>query len=64
MGFDPNEIGYLHYLKTTGFGEGNLERIDVIGENVDNIRRKFKPHSSYRAQREWKISEDLLAKLL
>ncbi|MGD0329830.1 MAG: DUF362 domain-containing protein [Nitrososphaeria archaeon] len=64
MGFDPNEIGYLNYLKRTGFGEGNLERIDVIGENVDNIRRKFKPHSSYMAQREWKISEDLLAKLL
>ena len=64
MGFDPDEIGYLHYLKTTGFGEGNLGRIEVIGENVDNIRRKFKPHSSYRAQRQWKISEDLLAKLL
>ena len=64
MGFDPDEIGYLHYLNTTGFGEGNLKRITVIGENINNIRRKFEPHPSYQAQRQWKISEDLLTKLL
>lgn len=64
MGFDPDEIGYLHYLNTTGFGEGHLERIEIIGENIKNVRKKFKPHSSYQAQRQWKVSEDLLTKLL
>jgi uncharacterized protein (DUF362 family) len=64
MGFNPDEVGYLYYAKLKGFGEGNLEKIEILGEDINKIRRRFKPHSTYNLQRNWKIEEYLLTKLL
>ncbi|MCX8188419.1 MAG: DUF362 domain-containing protein [Nitrososphaeria archaeon] len=64
MGFDPDEIGYLHYLKKAGIGEGSIEKIEIIGEKLENVRRKFKPHITYSLQRKWKIEDFNIEKLL
>ncbi|MGQ9781255.1 MAG: DUF362 domain-containing protein [Nitrososphaeria archaeon] len=64
MGFDPEDIGYLHYCRRMNLGEGDIQKIKVVGEDVYKVRRKFKPHPNYEAQKKWKIKEELLPKLL
>ncbi len=58
MGFDPDEIGYLYYCKVSGLGVGDLSRIKVVGNaSPQEVRRRFRPHSSYREQLAWKFPE-------
>jgi uncharacterized protein (DUF362 family) len=54
MGFDPLDIGYLHYLNDWGVGVADLNRIKVVGEPIDKVYRKFKPHPTYRDQLKWR----------
>lgn len=54
MGFEPEEIGYLWRLCQTGPGEGNLERIEVAGEDIDRLKRDFKRHRNWRHQLNWR----------
>ena len=63
MGFDPTEIGYLTYANGR-LGEGDLSRIKVTGEEPSEVRRKFRPHQRYLAQKEWQIPPDTLNRLL
>jgi uncharacterized protein (DUF362 family) len=42
MGADFDEIRYLNYLWDQGFGEGDLSKIQVIGETIDSCRRQYK----------------------
>ena len=53
MGFPPEDIGYLYYLARKGYGNGNIEEMEILGENPDNHRRQFKPHPGYERQRQW-----------
>ncbi|PIP21944.1 MAG: hypothetical protein COX39_00145 [Candidatus Nealsonbacteria bacterium CG23_combo_of_CG06-09_8_20_14_all_40_13] len=48
MGFNPQDIGYLHYLRA------DLKNITIIGERVENCRKKFRPHDTYIQQSHWK----------
>ena len=57
MGFDPDEIGYLHHAVTDGLGEGNLERIRILGDPIESCRRPFEPHPTYARQKTWKREE-------
>ncbi len=57
MGFDPEEIGYLHHAIAAGLGEGALDRIRVLGERLEDCIRPFEPPPSYARQRAWKRSE-------
>lgn len=54
MGFQPNEIGYLHHAIAHGLGEGTLDRIQIRGDRLQNCIRPFKPHSYYSMQQAWK----------
>lgn len=67
MGFDPAEVGYLHYCHQLGLGEGDPARIDVVGNvSPEDVRRTFRPHPGYRQQRRWRVDgvERLLAKAI
>ena len=61
MGFEPEEIGYLQYAAGKfGFerlGEGDLEKIKIVGLKPEQVRKKFKPHSGYEQQKKWQIPE-------
>ena len=57
MGFDPEEVGYLHHANAAGLGEGSLERIRILGERLEDCIRPFEPHPHYYRQREWKRPE-------
>ena len=54
MGFNPRDIGYLYFLAKRGYGELDPHKIPIVGENLDNIRTKFKPHNTYKEQLSWK----------
>ncbi len=54
MGFDPDEVGYLHYCARMGLGEGDLSRIEVVGNaSPAQCTRMFRPHEGYAHQRRW-----------
>ncbi|HOT91461.1 MAG TPA: DUF362 domain-containing protein [Anaerolineae bacterium] len=56
MGFDPHEIGYLHYCQRLGLGIAELADIKTVGNVAPEAARKqFKPHPSYRRQRKWHL---------
>ena len=44
MGFDPKRILYLSAMTEAGMGQGEIEKIDVLGSPLDQCRYKFKPH--------------------
>lgn len=57
MGFDPEEIGYLHYCCKKGLGVGSMKDILLKGEDMQ-FSRAFQPHSSYRDQAGWRIPDE------
>jgi len=64
MGFDPFEVGYLYYLNKWGVGIADSNSIEVLGVPIAEATRRFKPHSSYRTQLGWKLSEEELKRLV
>jgi len=55
MGFNPLNVGYLYYLDKWGMGIADLEKIKIIGESMEELTRKFKPHPQYQEMLNWKI---------
>jgi uncharacterized protein (DUF362 family) len=44
MGFDPGQIMYFRSMWEAGMGQGDLEKIEVLGTPVEQCRYKFKPN--------------------
>ena len=58
MGFDLDEVGYLHYCKLGGLGKAALEEIEVLGNcTIEECVRPFKPHPTYKRQLAWQIPD-------
>ena len=56
MGFDPDDVGYLHYCKLGGLGTGDLNDIEIMGNaTVEECRQPFRPHPTYREQLQWHL---------
>lgn len=45
MGFNPNDVLYLQSMYEAGMGQGDFEKINVIGAKVNDCLFKFKPNS-------------------
>ena len=43
MGFDPNIVPYLKFIYQGGFGQGNIDKIDIIGTPINQCKMKFRP---------------------
>jgi uncharacterized protein (DUF362 family) len=57
MGFDADEVGYLHYCRKMGLGSGDLDRIDLVGNApLASCVRPFRPHHAIHRQRRWRSS--------
>ena len=63
MGFNPMDIGYIYYCHKFGLGEANIENIRVVGEDIEALKRKFKPHRTISRQLNWRIPQELLSRL-
>jgi len=56
MGFDPDDVGYLHYCKLGGLGTGDLNDIEIMGNaTVEECRQPFRPHPTYREPLQWHL---------
>lgn len=56
MGLEPGEVGYLYYAGEAGLGDSSLDNLSTMGISSDEIKRenKFKMHSTYQTQKNWK----------
>lgn len=54
MGFEPLDIGYLHYLDDWGVGVADLSEVKVVGKQIAKVSRKFRPHTTYEEQLRWR----------
>lgn len=43
MGFDPLQIEHIRYAQERGLGIADLNRIDLVGLSMDEVRRPFAP---------------------
>jgi len=43
MGFEPNDLGFLQVAQRLGLGSINMRDIQVVGEEVDKVRKSFLP---------------------
>jgi len=44
MGFDPTQILYLKAFAEAGMGQGDLNKIEVLGTSAEKCQYHFKPH--------------------
>lgn len=42
MGIDPRNIKYLRLAEERGLGVSNLKEIEVFGENIEEVKKKFR----------------------
>ncbi|MEN8262906.1 MAG: DUF362 domain-containing protein [Nitrospirota bacterium] len=53
IGFEPEDVGYLYYLQNEErMGEYSLE--NLVGDDVNRLKRKFRRHGTYDIQSQWK----------
>lgn len=53
IGFEPDEVGYLYYLQEEEkIGEYSLE--NLVGDDLNQIKKKFKRHGTYDIQCQWR----------
>jgi uncharacterized protein (DUF362 family) len=58
MGFDADEVGYLHYCKKMGLGAGDPDQIQIVGNTtMAGCARRFRPHDTYHRQKRWRLSQ-------
>jgi uncharacterized protein (DUF362 family) len=53
MGIDFAKVGYLNYCAQTGLGIADLNRIEIIGESINNHRKTYKLSDNINDQLVW-----------
>ncbi len=53
MGFDFAKVGYLAFCARAGMGQGDLQRIEVLGRKVSDHVRAYRPHDTIERQYQW-----------
>lgn len=46
MGFDPYNVNYLAAMYEAGMGQGDMNKINILGANLNDCLFNFKPHPS------------------
>jgi uncharacterized protein (DUF362 family) len=58
MGFDLQELGYLHYCAQLGLGVHRREEMTFVGNVApDTVARRFRRHSTGDAQAQWAVPD-------
>ena len=53
MGIDPAWPGYLNYCGQLGLGNYDIEKIDVIGEKIADVTKKYQMHADIERELQW-----------
>ena len=54
MGIDFADIGYLSYCAKAGIGQGDLEKIAIVGRDLKRCVGKYRLADSFEGQLKWK----------
>ncbi len=54
MGVDFDKVGYLYYCSKSGFGEGDMQKIEVSGHSLKECIKPFRLHSMVEEQYKWR----------
>ncbi len=54
MGIDFGDVGYLNYCAQAGMGQADLNKIEIIGERVQDHVKKYRLHDDVEKQLIWK----------
>jgi uncharacterized protein (DUF362 family) len=54
LGFRPQDVGYLVYCVEDGYGIGDISRIRVVGENLEDVTYPLKPAPTFDLVQTWK----------
>jgi uncharacterized protein (DUF362 family) len=60
MGIDPANIGYLTYLAAAKAGESDLTKMEILGEPVAKLAKKYQMGSSIDSEMQWKSAARLV----
>ena len=61
MGIDPADMGYLTYLASAKVGESDLSKIELLGEPIAKLAKKYQLATSIQNQLKWKDAVRLAA---
>jgi uncharacterized protein (DUF362 family) len=61
MGIDPADIGYLFYLAAAKVGESDVSKMEIIGEPVAKLAKKYQLGSRLESQLQWKNAAKVTA---
>ena len=53
MGINPAWPGYLNYCGQLGLGNYDIAKIDVIGEKIAKVQKKYQMHKDIERELEW-----------
>ena len=62
MGFEPHQVGYLHYLIEDGLATTDWRKLKILGSKISSCRMFFCPHRTYQEQLKWELPPDLRQK--
>jgi uncharacterized protein (DUF362 family) len=54
MGIDPANVGYLTYLTSANAGEWDVKKMEILGEPIEKLAKKYQLSSSSQQQLQWK----------
>jgi uncharacterized protein (DUF362 family) len=57
MGFEPMELGLLHYGHHLGMGVADLTEIEILETPIDEVITPFKPHEKTSLQMQWQTAD-------
>ena len=55
MGFDPMSIGFIRLAHENGLGSGQIDEIEVVGEDIDEVNWRFRAAENTLASRGQKL---------
>ncbi len=53
MGINADWMGYLKFCSDFGIGQFDLNKIDIRGEKIEAVRKKYQLHADIERQLEW-----------
>jgi uncharacterized protein (DUF362 family) len=53
MGINPDWMGYLKFCSDFGIGQFDIKNIDIRGESIANVVKKYRLHADIERQLEW-----------
>jgi uncharacterized protein (DUF362 family) len=54
MGIDPTWVGYLQYSAAVGIGNYDLKKIDIKGETIASVARKYQMSPNFDREIQWR----------